>query len=46
VNVITVAWIWALINLLAMLDPHFGEKLSAFKDLPSFLPFGGKSKEP
>jgi hypothetical protein len=40
------AWIWALISLLAMLDPRFGEKLSAFKDLPSFLPFGGKSKEP
>lgn len=43
--VTAVAWIWALINLLAMLDPRFGEKLSAFKDLPSFLPFGGKSKE-
>jgi hypothetical protein len=37
-----VAWIWALINLLAILDPRFGEKLSAFKDLPSFLPFGRK----
>ena len=40
------AWIWALINLLAMLDPRFGEKLSAFKDLPSFLQVGGKSREP
>jgi hypothetical protein len=40
--VTAVAWIWALINLLAILDPRFGEKLSAFKDLPSFLPFGRK----
>jgi len=39
------AGIWALISLLAILDPRFGEKLSAFKDLPSFLPFGGKPKE-
>jgi hypothetical protein len=39
------AGIWALISLLTILDPRFGEKLSAFKDLPSFLPFGGKPKE-
>lgn len=44
-SVTTVAWIWALISLLAMLDPRFGEKLSAFKDMPTFLPFGGKSKD-
>jgi hypothetical protein len=44
-NVTGLAWLWALISLLTMLDPRFGEKLSAFKDLPSFLPFGGKSKE-
>jgi hypothetical protein len=43
--VTAVACVWAIINLLAILDPRFSEKLSAFKDLPSFLPFGGKSQE-
>jgi len=40
-----VALIWALINLRALLDPQFGEKLAAFKDLPSFLPFSGELKK-
>jgi hypothetical protein len=40
------ASIWAVVHLLAGIDPRFGEKLSALKDLPSFLPFGGKSTEP
>ena len=39
-----VAWIWAIISLLAMLDPRFGEKLSVFKGLTDYLPFVGKSK--
>jgi hypothetical protein len=39
------ACVWAVVHLLAAIDPRFSEKLSAFKDLPSFLPFGGKSKD-
>lgn len=42
--VIPGAWIWALVSLLAVLDPRFGDKLSALKDLPNFLPFGGKKE--
>jgi hypothetical protein len=44
-NVTGLAWIWALVSLLGMLDPRFGEKLSAIKDLPSFMTLVGKSKE-
>jgi hypothetical protein len=35
--IVSVAWIWAIIGILSALDPQFGEKLSAFKDLPGFL---------
>lgn len=43
--IVTGAWVWAIVSLLSALDPRFGEKLSAFKDLPNFLALGSKSKE-
>jgi hypothetical protein len=43
--IVTGAWVWAILSLLAALDPRFGEKLSAFKDLPNFSALGSKSKE-
>ncbi len=42
--IVPVAWIWTIIGVLYVLDPRFGEKLSAFKDLPNFLDFVPKSK--
>lgn len=39
------SWILALLSILVMLDPRLGEKVSAFKDLPSYFPFGRKPKE-
>jgi hypothetical protein len=43
--ILAASWIWAMISLLSALDPRFGQKLSAFKDLPSFLTISSKSKE-
>jgi hypothetical protein len=43
--IVPVAWMWAILNVLSALDPRFGEKLSAFRNLPDFLALGQKSKE-
>ncbi len=43
--IVLVAWVWAIVSVLSMLDPRFGEKLIAFRDLPNLSSFGSKSKE-
>jgi hypothetical protein len=43
--IVLIAWGWAIVSFLSMLDPRFGQKLAAFKDLPNLSPFGSKSKE-
>ena len=43
--IVATPWIWAIISLLSALDPRFGEKLAAFKDLPSFLSVGSPASK-
>ena len=38
-------WVWALLNVIWIVDPRAAEKLSAAKDLSSLLSGGSKSKE-
>lgn len=37
-----ISLLWTAMCLLAALDPHFAEKISTFKDLPSIFPRGSK----
>jgi hypothetical protein len=38
------AYIWAALSFLSGLDPQYGVKITALKDLAGFLPIPGKGK--
>jgi hypothetical protein len=41
----TATGLWAVVNLLLLLDDRFGQKLETLKSVTSILPFGSKPKE-